>query len=49
MYPRFKPNPNNSKNLDFYTGKGKALPGSLKIDELLDRLENDWNEVESNQ
>ncbi|KAL7413646.1 opioid growth factor receptor conserved region-domain-containing protein [Mrakia frigida] len=48
MYPRLNPNPTNSKNLEFYTGKGKALPGSLKIDELLDRLENDWAEVESN-
>lgn len=48
-YPRFKPDPTKTANLEFYKGKGRASPDDATIDELLDRLENDWDEVESNQ
>jgi hypothetical protein len=48
-YPSFPPNPSRNKNLDFYSGKGKAQPDGLMVDELLDRLERDFGEVERNQ
>jgi hypothetical protein len=47
-YPRFRADPTKNANLDFYKGKGKARPDSATIDELLSRLESDWEEVESN-
>jgi hypothetical protein len=48
-YPSFRPNPSNNKNLEFYSGQGKAQPDGLKVDELLDRLEGNFGEVERNQ
>ena len=49
LYPRFKPDRTKTANVDFYSGNGRAKPDDATIDELLTRLEHDWDEVESNQ